>query len=135
MKNIWNKYKWMLLLLISAFPFVLDVIFYPVGAMVDLYLFLPIFAGLTTLNYLSCQKTIPYIFYQVFILICIICDGYVSTYLYYHNVSNDSMTPTVGMLMTLWGVSISIIVTVVTSVAKAVITKKRTQNCNEQHIE
>ncbi len=43
----WNKYKFILLLLINAFPFILKVIFYSAGAMVDLYLFLPIFTGLT----------------------------------------------------------------------------------------
>ena len=134
MKKVWNKYKWMFLILINAFPFALDIMFYPKGVMVDLYLFLPIFAGLTVLNYLNCQKVIPYIFYQAFILVCIICGGYASTYLYYHNVSNDSMTPIVGELMVLLESSINIVVTVITAVIKAVIkavmNKKRTQNDN-----
>ena len=124
MKNIWNKYKWILLLLINALPFGLDVTFYSVGAMVDLYLFLPIFAGLTVLNYRNCQKVVPYILYQAFMLVCIICDGYASTYLYYHNVSNDSMTPVVGMFMTLLCASISIVATLITAVVKAVKNKK-----------
>ena len=124
MKNIWNKHKWMLLLLINALPFGLDVTFYSVGAMVDLYLFLPIFAGLTVLNYRNCQKAVPYILYQAFMLVCIICDGYASTYLYYHNVSNDSMTPVVGMFMTLLCASISIVATLITAVVKAVKNKK-----------
>ncbi len=124
MKNIWNKHKWMLLLLINALPFGLDVTFYSVGAMVDLYLFLPIFAGLTVLNYRNCQKVVPYILYQAFMLVCIICDGYASTYLYYHNVSNDSMTPVVGMFMTLLCASISIVATLITAVVKAVKNKK-----------
>ena len=124
MKNVWSKYKWMLLLLI----FVLDVIFYPIGVMGDLCLFLPIFTGLTVLNYRNCQKVLPYILYQVFVLACIICAGYASTYLYYHNVSNDSMTPVVGEIMTLLGASINIIATVITAVVKAVMNKKRTQN-------
>ena len=124
MKNVWNKYKWMFLLLINALPFALDVTFYSVGAMVDLYLFLPIFAGLTVLNYRNCQKVVPYILYQAFMLVCIICDGYASTYLYYHNVSNDFMTPVVGELMTFSGASISIVATVITAVVKAVKNKK-----------
>lgn len=135
MKNIWNKYKWILLLLINALPFGFDVIFYSAGAPADLVLFLPVFIGLTVLNYKISQKLIPYILYQAFMLICIICSGYASTYLYYHNISNDFMTLVVGEFMTLLGVSISVFVTVVTSVVKAVITKKRTQNCNEQYIE
>ena len=131
MKNVWNKYKWIFLFLINALPFVLDVLFYTTGSMDDLYLFLPIFAGLTALNYRNCQKVVPYILYQVFMLICIICAGYASIYLYYHNVSNDFMTPIVGEFTTLLGASISIIATVITAVVKAVMNKKRTQNGNE----
>ena len=131
MKNVWNKYKWIFLFLINALPFVLDVLFYTTGAMDNLYLFLPIFAGLTLLNYRNCQKVIPYILYQAFMLVCIICAGYASTYLYYHNVSNDFMTPVVGELVTLLGASISIVATVITSVVKAVMNKRRAQNGNE----
>ena len=131
MKSIWNKFKWMLLLLINAFPFILDVLFYTTGKVDNLSLFLPIFAGLTALNYRNCQKVVPYILYQFFMLICIVCAGYASTYLYYHNVSNDFMTPAVGELMTLLGASISIVATVITAVVKVVINKKRTKNGNE----
>ena len=124
MKNIWSKYKWMFLLLINALPFGLDVIFYSTGAPADLALFLPVFTGLTVLNYKICQKADSYILYQVFMLLCIICAGYASTYLYYHNISNDFMTLAVGELMTLWGASISIVATVITAVVKAVMNQK-----------
>ncbi len=130
MKNVWIKYKWIFLILINALPFVLDVLFFTAGKMDNLFLFLPIFAGLTVLNYLNCQRVIPYILYQTFILVLIICAGYASIYLYYHNVSNDSMTLVVGELMTFWGASINIIATVITAVIKAVMNKKRTQNGN-----
>ena len=124
MKNVWNKYKWIFLFLINALPFVLDVLFYTTGKVDNLFLFLPIFAGLTVLNYRNCQKVVPFILYQAFMLICIICAGYASTYLYYHNVSNDSMTPVVGMFMTILGASISIVATLITAVVKAVMNKK-----------
>ena len=126
MKNVWIKYKWLFLILINALPFVLDVLFFFTGKMDNLFLFLPIFAGLTVLNYLNCQKVIPYILYQAFMLVLIICTGYASTYLYYHNVSNDSLTPVVGMLVTLLGAGINILATVITAVIKAVMNKKRT---------
>ena len=126
MKNVWNKYKWIFLFLINALPFVLDVLFYTTGKMDNLFLFLPIFAGLTVLNYRNCPKVVPYILYQSFMLICIICAGYASTYLYYHNVSNDSMTPVVGEFITLLGASISIVATLITAVVKAVMNKKHT---------
>ena len=131
MKNVWNKYKWIFWFLINALPFVLDVLFYTTGKVDNLYLFLPIFAVLTALNYRNCQKVVPYILYQVFMLICIICAGYATTYLYYHNVSNDFMTPVVGKLVTLLDASISVVATVITSVVKAVMNKKRAQNGNE----
>ena len=131
MKNVWNKYKWIFLFLINALPFVLDVLFYTTGATDNLYLFLPIFAGLTALNYRNCQKVIPYILYQAFMLVCIICAGYASTYLYYHNVSDDFMTLVVGKLMTFLDASISVVATVITSVVKTVVNKKRAQNGNE----
>ena len=127
MKNVWNKHKWILLLLINAFPFILDVLFYTMGKMDDLFLFLPVFAGLTVLNYTNCKKVTPYILYQTFMLVLIICAGYVSTYLYYHNISNDFMTPVVGKLMTFLGAGINMIATVITSVIKAVMNKKRTR--------
>ena len=126
MKNIWNKHKWMLLLLINALPFGLDVLFFTTGGMDNLFLFLPIFAGLTALNYRNCQKVVPFILYQAFMLICIICAGYASVYLYYHNVSNDSMTPVLGMFITLLCAGISIVATLITAVVKAVKNKKHT---------
>ena len=64
-------------------------------------------------------------------LICMVCAGCASTYLYYHNVSDDSMTPVIGELMTRLGADISIVTTVITSVVKAVMNKKRAQNGNE----
>ena len=126
MKNIWNKHKWMLLLLINALPFGLDVLFFTTGGMDNVFLFLPILAGLTALNYRNCQKVVPFILYQAFMLICIICAGYASTYLYYHNVSNDSMTPVLGMFITLLCAGISIVATLITAVVKAVKNKKHT---------
>ena len=130
MKKSWNKYKWIFLILNNAFPFAVDVMFYPLGGMVDLCLFLPIFAVLTALNYRNCPKVIPYILYQAFMLVCIICTGYASTYLYYHNISNDSLTPLVGELMVLLGAGINIVATIITAAKKTVMNKKPTQNNN-----
>ena len=126
MKNLWNKCKWIFLFLINVLPFALDVIFYHTGSTDELFLFLPIFAGLTLLNYMNCQKVIPYILYQAFMLICIICAGYASTYLYYHNVSNDFMTPVVGELMTILQAGFNVVATAITAIVKAVTNRKRT---------
>ena len=128
MKNARNKYKWIFLLLINGLPFMLVVILYPIASSLELFLFLPVFAGLTVLNYMNCKKTIPYILYQAFILICIICAGYASTSLYYHHISNDFMTPVVGEFMTVLQAGINIIATFVTAIVKAVLNSERTRN-------
>ena len=129
MKNVWIKYKWIFLILINALPFVVDVLFFATGKTDNLSLFLPIFAGLTILNYLNCKKAISYILYQAFMLACIICAGYASTYLYYHNISNDSMTPVVGELFVYLESLTNTVTTVITAVIKAV-KNKRLQNDN-----
>ena len=130
MKNAWNKSKWILLLLINVLPFALNVIFYKTGILDDLFWFAPVFAGLTVLNYLTAKKTLPYLLYQVAVLACIIGGGYLSTYLYYHNISNDSMTPVVGALGVFVEASISVIATTITAVIKAVRNKHRPQSGN-----
>ena len=124
MKKLWRKFKWPLLVLINAFPFLLNTLFYAAGGMDDLGLFAPIFAGLTFLNFRECKKVITYIIFQVFLLICIVCSGYVSIYLHYHRISNDFMTLLVGELMVLLESAICIIVTAVTAIAKGIKNKK-----------
>ncbi len=129
MKNVWIKYKWIFLILINALPFAADVLFFATGKTDNLFLFLPIFVGLSILNYQNCKKTISYILYQAFMLACIICAGYASTYLYYHNISNDSMTPIVGELFVYLESITNTVATVITAVIKA-IKNKRLQNNN-----
>ena len=129
MKPLWIIYKkWIFLILVNALPFVLDVLFYTRGGLDNLFLLLPIIAGLAFLNHSNSRNVFEFILYQVFMLVCIICSGYASTYLYYHNVSDDSMTPVVGMLMAFLGASICIITTVIIAIVRAVKNKKRIKN-------
>ncbi len=130
MKKLMIKNKWIFLLLINSIPFVLNILLFQIGMMDDLFLFLPIFAYLTFQNYTNCEKVNLYILFQVFMIIYIICSGYASTYLYFHNVSSDSLTPIAGQLCVFLESAINIITTVITAIIKALKNKKSTQNSN-----
>ena len=124
MKKLWAKYKWILLILINTLPFLLNGIFYITGGLDDIYLFIPIFALLSFLNFKNCNKILHYICLQIYILLCSVCCGYVTTYLYYHNISNDSLTPIVGMVIVLFQCAINLIVTAITATVKMAKIKK-----------
>ena len=129
MKKAWNKNKWVLRILANALPFIVDIMLFAAGGMFDLLWFPPVFVGLIILNFLNCKNVIPYILYQAFMLVCIICAGCASTCLYYCYISNDSMTLLVGTFMVLLGAGINIVTTVITAIIKGAMQKKRT--CNE----
>lgn len=122
-----SKFKWPLLVLINVFPFLLNVLFYTNGFMDDLFLFLPILAGLTVLNYLNCTKVVHFVLLQVFMLVCLICSGYAATYLHYHNIVEEVLTLIVGQLFVLLEAATNIIVTLVTAILKHVRNKKHEQ--------
>ena len=48
-----------------------------------------------------------------------------NTWLYYRFVSSDGMTPVVGMLMAFLGVGLTLLVTLIFTIVKAIIQKKR----------
>lgn len=124
MKRIWHRFKWPVLVLINALPFLLNSVFFSAGGMDDYLLFVPIFAGLTFLNFRNCKKVILYITFQVFILICIVCSGYIATYLHYHKIVGDFMTLLVGALIVLLESAICIIATAITAIVKGVKNKR-----------
>lgn len=98
MKGLWNNWKWVFLMLINVLPFVMNAVFYASGKQDDMFLFLPVLAGLTFLNYRQCDKTVPFVLLQTMLLLSIICSGYVSTDLYFRHISDDPMTRTIGDL-------------------------------------
>ena len=126
MRKLPAKYKWPLLILVNTLPFALFVLFYPGGIMRDILLFLPFFAGLTALNFQNCNKPLHFIFIQMYILICLVGSGYASTYLYYHNISNDSMTPVAGQVVVALEAATNIVTTAIAAVFKTKTIQKQT---------
>jgi len=127
-RKILTKFKWPLLVLINALPFLLNVVCFKIGAMDDLYMFLPIFLGLTALNFKNCNKITQFIALQSFILMCVVLTGYAGTYLYYHNVSSDSLTPMIGMGLVLLQVVAIIIITTIIAIVKRTINVKQKES-------
>lgn len=130
MKKMPSIYKWLLLILINTIPFVLNVIFYKHGVTDDMYLYLPVLFILTILNFLTFKKTPHYIIMQMYIIVCIFFSGYADTYLYFHNISDDSMTPLVGMITVFAEIATVLIVIVITAIVKAIINKNRAKKTN-----
>ena len=124
MKKICFKNNWAVLILINTLPFALNIVFFTNGLMDDLFLFLPIFASLATLNFKNCSKTLHFVLLQIYILICIVCLGYVELHLFNNYVVNDFMNFIVGILFILLEAVIDIIATIVLAIVKAVINKK-----------
>ena len=125
MKNIWNTYKLPLLILINILPFALNVLFYRTGAVDDYLLHVPILIGLSILNYKNSSKVSQLLLLHMLILICTVSAGFASSYLYYHNVSNDSMTPIIFQLMLIIEVTVSIISMTVTVILKAILNQRK----------
>ena len=53
-----------------------------------------------------------------------------NTWLYYRFVSNDGMTPVVGMLMAFLGVGLTLLVTLILTIVKAIVQKKEPTHKN-----
>ncbi len=122
-----KKYKWPLFLVINILPFVIDLTLFSFGSPIDVVLFPPVFFTLTFLNYYFFDKTLHYVIIQFYIFVCMFCSGCFSTYLYYHNVSNDPMTPAVGVFMVILGTVIIAITTTITSIIKSRTPKESAQ--------
>lgn len=118
MKKLLLTYKFPLLIIINTLPFALDVLFYSNGGVDNLYWFIPAFAALTILNYRFTNKVVHYIIIQFYILVCLISSGCISTHLYYNNISDDPMTPAIGMLLVYSSSIVVVITTVIAGIAK-----------------
>ncbi len=125
MKKLQPKHRYLLLCLINAFPFLLNVCCFQYGGMDDLFLFLPVLAVLVGLNYAFTDKTVHFLLFQGYLLAFLILSGYAETYLYYLFICpDDTLTLLVGMIMTFIGAIIAIAVSAAFAIVKAVKHKK-----------
>ena len=124
MKKSPSVYTWILLVAINACLFILRTLYYPHGMNSDLVLMFPGILALTALNCFVFRRIGHYLLMQGVMLVFEVGAGCVSTLLYYHNVSSDNLTPAVGLLMTLIGAAIILVVTTVTGMIKYARTKK-----------
>ena len=116
----WFKKNRWLLFIINIIPFILDVSLYSLGAPLDFAFFMPVFFILTALNYYFSDKTLHYVLIQLYVLVCMVCSGFTSTYLYYTNISNDDMTIGIGIGGVIVASVLIIVTTAVTGIIKAV---------------
>lgn len=119
-----SKNKWLILLLSNIAPALLNLLLYRTGAMDDIYLFVPFFGFLTFLNYRNCDKVWQFLCIQLYMLVCIICSSSAETYIYYHNISNDFMTPVVGILVLIVEAGINIVTTIVAAIVMGIMKRK-----------
>ena len=125
MKKVPSVLKWIVLIVANTLPFALNAVFYQGGGMDDLFLFLPVFAVLTTLNFFCLKKPAHFIFMQAYMLLWQVFSGLLSTYLYYFNISPDSLTPVVGILLTAMGAGIILHISTILAVMKAVLYQRK----------
>ena len=123
MKKFWTKCKWPLIIFLNMLPFALNILFYRIGGMYDCFFFIPFFTGLALLNYFNCRSVISYLLIQALMLACIIGSGCASTHLYFNNISNDDMTPIVGMLIVFFESAINITTTGFLIIVKVIVNR------------
>ena len=120
-----SKCKWFVLFLANIAPALIDILLYRMGSMDDLYLFVPFFGFLTFFNYCNCDKVWQFLCMQLYMIAGIVCSNGMVTQIYYQYISNDFMTPVVGVVMIMAEAGIGIVTTVVVAVVKAVIKHKK----------
>lgn len=121
MKKLSASKRWLLLILINAAPFVLDVLFYRTGSVDELFWFVPVLLALTFCNFKWTNKFWEYLVLNLFDIFCIVGEGAAATYLYYHNVSSDPETPLVGAFMIMVEVCAVVIIAAVVSAVRGMI--------------
>lgn len=121
MKKLPVSKRWLLLILINAAPFVLNVLFYTSGCIDELVWFVPVLLALTVCNLKSINKFWHYLVLSLFDILCIVALGAAAVYLYYHNISSDPETPMVGAFVTMIEVYAVVITAAAISVLRGII--------------
>lgn len=110
------------LVFINIIPFMLFIPFYANGALIGLtlLLFLLIQSVLNLINFVFTQKYSFYLFLNLLMIVTNSVCSSVTTRLYYHNISSDSMTLVLGDGSTAFAVIFGILLTIASLVVKLV---------------
>ena len=111
-----------ILVFINIIPFMLFIPFYANGALIGLtlLLFLLIQSVLNLINFVFTQKYSFYLFLNLLMIVTNSVCSSVTTRLYYHNISSDSMTLVLGDGSTAFAVIFGILLTIASLVVKFV---------------
>lgn len=111
-----------ILVFINIIPFMLFIPFYANGALIGLtlLLFLLIQSVLNLINFVFTQKYSFYLFLNLLMIVTNSVCSSVTTRLYYHNISSDSMTLVLGDGSTAFAVIFGILLTIASLVVKLV---------------
>ncbi len=106
--------KYVLSFVICTLPFILRCAVYwkaEINGFYLVYLLFPVLLILTLMNFFLFRKNLHFIIAQIILLITMSSLTLLSTYLYYTNISNDSMTPVVGQAIAWLGAIFIVIAT------------------------
>ena len=81
-------------------------------------------APLFTLFYLRVERPLYFALLGLDLALAVAAGSALNTLLYYRHVSNDGMTPVVGMLMAFLGVGLTLLITLILTIVKAIVYKK-----------
>ncbi len=117
--------KWPLLIAAPYSLVLLDVLLYRGGGPLSITVFLLLVPLLYYLFYSSTKKVFAFLLLCLNMGLASLLASYLSTRLYYHNVSNDGMTPTVGMFLAFLGLAVIALFTLALMITKAIANRDR----------
>ena len=105
----------------------LFVLLYRLGAPGELMLYPLLVTPLFTLYHKHVQRPLYFALLGSNLTLAVAVGSALNTWLYYRFVSSDGMTPVVGMLMAFLGVGLTLLVTLILTIVKAIVRKKRAE--------
>ena len=123
-----NRY-WKLLASAWAVP-LLFVLLYRLGGPGELMLYPLLVTPLFVLYHKHVQRPLYFALLGLDLALAVAVGSALNTWLYYRFVSSDGMTPVVGMLMAFLGVGLTLSVTLILTIVKAIVQKKEPTHKN-----
>ena len=113
------------ILLASAWAVLLPfALFYRFGAPGEIVLYPLLATPLFIFFYLFVKRPLYFALLGLDLTLAVAAGSALNTLLYYRHVSDDGMTPVVGMLMAFLGVELTLLITLILTIIKAIVYKK-----------